>query len=64
MHDISISASTLVCVSYTWGGEVGDVLGEGVLGTDAACIDGAGFTGFGEGIVAGIEVLAFLEVFG
>lgn len=43
---------------------MGDVLGEGVLRSDAACVDGAGFSCFGEGIVAGVEVFALLEVFG
>jgi hypothetical protein len=41
-----------------------DVFGEGMLGADAACVDGAGFAGFGQGVVTGIEVFALFEVFG
>ena len=41
-----------------------DVFRKRVLGAYAAGVDGAGLAGFGEGVVAGIEVLAFFEVFG
>jgi hypothetical protein len=43
---------------------VRDVLGERVLRAYAARVDGAGLAGFGERIVAGVEVLAVLEVLG
>jgi len=43
---------------------MGDVLGEGVFGAHAAGVDGRGLAGLGEGVVAGVEVLALLEVFG
>ena len=40
-------------------GEMGDVFWEWVLGTDGG--DTAfGFAGFGEGVVAGVEVFTFL----
>ena len=44
--------------------EVGDVLGHGVLGADGARVDTVGLSGLGEGVVARVEVLALLEVFG
>jgi len=44
--------------------EVGDVLGDGVLGADGARVDGIGLAGLGEGVVARVEVFALLEVLG
>jgi hypothetical protein len=43
---------------------VGDVFGEGVLGANAAGVDGARLAGFGECVIARVEVFAFFEVFG
>jgi len=43
---------------------VRDILWERMLRADAAGIDGAGFSGFGQGVVTGVEVFALLEVFG
>lgn len=62
MQDIAISASALVGTSDARRGEVRDVLGERMLGSNTAGIDFTGFTGLGEGVVTGVEVLAFLEV--
>lgn len=47
-------------VRWGGGGEVGDIFSLGVLGADGghACV--GGFAGFGEGVVAGVEVFAFL----
>lgn len=42
-------------------GRVRNVFGERVLGTDVGYADVGSFAGFGESIVAGVEVLAFLE---
>jgi len=44
--------------------EVRDVLGDGVLRAHGARVDAVGLAGFGEGVVARIKVLAFLEVLG
>lgn len=44
--------------------EVGDVLGDGVLGADGASVDRVGLAGLGEGVVAAVKVLALLEVLG
>lgn len=41
-----------------------DVLREGVLGADAAGVDARGFAGFGEGVVAAVEVFAVFELLG
>ena len=41
-----------------------NVLRERVLATNGACVDRGGFSGFGEGVVARVEVFALLEVFG
>ena len=46
------------------GRQVRDVLGDGVLGADGARVDAVGLAGFGEGVVAAVEVLALLEVLG
>ena len=43
---------------------VRDVFGERVLGADLGDADVGGFAGFGEGVVAGIEVFALLRVWG
>ena len=40
---------------------MGDVVGFGVLGADGGHAGVGGFAGFGEGIVAGVEVFAFFE---
>lgn len=41
-----------------------DVLREGVLGADAAGVDARGLAGFGEGVVAAVEVFAVFELLG
>lgn len=43
-------------------GYVRDVFGERVLRTDVGYTDVGSFAGFGESVVAGIKVLAFLVV--
>jgi hypothetical protein len=43
---------------------VRDVLGQRVLRADAAGVDAGGLAGFGQCIVAGVEVLALFQVFG
>jgi hypothetical protein len=43
---------------------VGNVLRERMLRTNAARIDRAGFAGLRECVIAGIKVLAFLEMLG
>jgi hypothetical protein len=43
---------------------VRDVFRERVLGANTAGVDGAGLAGFGESIVARVEIFAFFEVFG
>jgi len=62
--NISVAATTLVCRSDAGRREVRDVFGEGMLGANAACIDGACFAGLGEGVIAGVEVFALFEVLG
>lgn len=42
---------------------MGDVLGDGVLGADGG-VDRVGLAGLGERVVARVEVLAVLQVFG
>ena len=34
-----------------------------VLAPDGSCVDARGLSGFGKGVVAGVEVFALLEVF-
>jgi len=63
MH-IPISATALARSTDAWGREVGDVFGQRMLGTDGPGVDRAGFAGFGECVVARVEVLAFFEVLG
>lgn len=46
------------------GGQMRDVLGDGMLGTDVGDADVGGFTGFAQGIIAGIEVFALLMITG
>lgn len=46
------------------GGEVGDVLGDGVLAADGAGVDAVALAGLAHGIVAAVEVLALLQVLG
>lgn len=41
-----------------------DVLREGVLGADAAGVDARGLAGFGERVVAAVEVFAVFELLG
>ena len=43
---------------------MGDILGERMLGANAAGVDGAGLASFGECVITRVEVFAFLEVFG
>jgi hypothetical protein len=43
---------------------VWDVLGERVLGADAARVDAGCLAGFGERVVAAVEVFTLFEVFG
>lgn len=53
-------ASVAVAVGRHGGGEVGDVFWEWVLGADGGDAALGGLAGFGEGVVAGVEVFAFL----
>ena len=46
------------------GGEVGNVLGDGVLRSDSTSVDAVALTGLGHGIVPRVEVLAVLEMLG
>ena len=62
--DIAIAAATLVGIAYAGGREVGYVFWERVLGANAAGVDAAGFSGLGQCVVAGVEVLALFEVLG
>ena len=45
-------------------GEMGDVLGDGVLGADSARVDAVALARLGHGVVAAVKVLALLEVLG
>lgn len=53
-------AAVAMAVGRTGGGEMWDVFWEWVLGTDGGDAAFGGFAGFGEGVVAGVEVFAFL----
>ena len=53
-------ASVAVAVGRHGGGEVGDVFWEWVLRADGGDAALGSFAGFGEGVVAGVEVFAFL----
>jgi hypothetical protein len=46
------------------GGEVGNVLGDGVLRADSTSVDAVALAGLGHGIIARVEVLAILEMLG
>jgi hypothetical protein len=50
------------CAGRCGRGDVGDLLGVGVLAADLGDADVAGLAGFGEGVVAAVEVLALLEM--
>ena len=43
------------------GGHVWDFVGFGVFGADGCHAGVGGFTSFGEGVVAGVEVFSFLK---
>lgn len=43
---------------------MGDVLWDGMLGSDGTCVDAVTLASLGHGVVAGIEVFAFLEMLG
>lgn len=45
-------------------GQVRDILGHGMLGAHAAGVDAVGLAGFGERVVARVEVLALFQVLG
>jgi hypothetical protein len=62
--DIAVAAAAQACIAYAGRRQVRDVFGEGMLGADAAGVDGAGFAGLGQRVVARVEVLALLEVLG
>ena len=62
--DIAVAAAALACTAYARRRQVRDVFGEGMLGTDAAGVDGASFAGLGQRVVARVEVLALFEVLG
>lgn len=47
-----------------WRRQVGDVLGDWVLGAHGACVDAVAFAGLGHGVIARVEVLAFFEMLG
>jgi hypothetical protein len=60
---ISISIAVAVVLSGRSGrGDVRDLLGVGVLAADLGDADVASFAGFGEGVVAAVEVLALLQI--
>jgi hypothetical protein len=52
----AVAAGELVCER----GEVGDGVGGGVFCADGGHAAVGGFAGFGEGVVAGVEIFAFL----
>lgn len=54
-------ASVAVAVGRDGGGKVGDVFWKWVLGADGGDAAFGGFAGFGEGVVARVEVFAFLR---
>jgi hypothetical protein len=60
--NVAISAASLACSSHTGGGQVWDVFGEGVLGSNTAGVDRASLAGLGESIVARVEILPLFEV--
>lgn len=53
-----------VAVGAVGRGQVGDVLGHGVLAADGARVDAVALASLGHGIVAAVEVLAVLQVLG
>lgn len=54
------AADAVATSEYVERGGVRDVVGAGVLGADGCHAGVAGFAGFGECIVAGVKVFAFL----
>ena len=56
----AVSVAAAVGSVWTGRGQMWDVLGERVLRADGGDADVGGFAGFGEGIVAGVEVFALL----
>lgn len=44
------------------GGQMGDVLGDRMLGADVGDADVGGFAGFAQGIITGVEVFALLKI--
>ena len=63
MHDVAVSAAALARISDTGGGKMWDILGERVLGANAAGVDFGDLAGFRESVIAGIEVFSFFKVF-
>lgn len=60
----SVRVRGSVGVAAVGGAQVGDVLGDGVLGADGAGVDAVALAGLGHGVVARVEVLAVLEDLG
>jgi hypothetical protein len=56
--------ASVVTVPTNRGGQMRDILGNGMLAAHGTGIDGIRFAGFGEGVVARVEVLALFEVLG
>jgi hypothetical protein len=62
--NVAIATTALACDAYAGGREMWDVLWERMLTANAFGVDRAGFSGFGESVVTGIEVFALFEVVG
>lgn len=61
---VSVLGDVGTGASVDGGGQVGDVLGDWVLGAHSAGVDSVTFAGLGHGVVARVEVLAVLEMLG
>lgn len=59
---VAIAADGAILANGCGGGDVRDLLGIGVLATDLCDADVTSFSGFGEGVVATVKVLALLWI--
>ena len=61
---ICIARTALCGIANAGRREMGDVFWERMFGANATSVDGRGLAGFGECIVARIEIFTLLELFG
>jgi len=62
--DVAVTTAALAGTSNNRRREVRDVFWQRVFAANTASVEGLIFTGLGHGVIAGVEVLSLLEMFG